>query len=122
MVVAVLVYIIAFGALSVQSFPTAHHKNESPFEQAVLKAKHLRVDGQCQPGETACGSNCCLMTQSCCGGNNCCLSNEECCGFDTCCYRTQTCCGDVNCCSGTCNGTHCIEKEKHPWLAQGQIP
>ena len=140
-VTALLVYILAFGALTVQSFPAKSQENKSPFEKIISNANRLTAAG-CPAGESACGSSCCLMMQKCCGGEECCSTGEDCCGFSTCCYRTETCCGDVtccsgtccgskccsssesccggSCCSGTCNGTQCIVKDKHPRL--GQVP
>ena len=142
-VVSILLHILAFGALSVQSSPT-RHVNLSPFEKVILEATRSKYLSDCPPGETYCGSGCCLAGQYCCGGSlcctgsccgsncclsgqtccisQCCLAGETCCG-STCCYSDQNCCGGNTCCSGTCSGSECKSKkeDKRPTMNTANI-
>ena len=108
-VVSILLHILAFGALSVQSSPT-RHVNLSPFEKVILEATRSKHLSECPPGETSCGSDCCLSGQTCCI-SQCCLAGQTCCD-STCCYSDQNCCGGITCCSGTCSGSKCNTKKE----------
>lgn len=113
-VVAFLVHILAFEALSVQSSPT-RHISVSSFEKMILEATRSKYLSDCPPGETSCGFNCCSVGVSCCGGDccsgSCCggtCCTGTCCSSFQCCLPGQNCCGS-SCCSNQCCGSTCCE-------------